>query len=507
MTDTPLPWWDERHALYKNGAEERPVLTPTGATFVRVPVGIDDDLAATLAVGAAYFDGMFIAAHRILRYALAETVAQSYVKEGGTREAWLARLERLGITPDPRADNDFVTYLKVLAGVETDPTRRIGKIAQYIDAWRIRWEQNPPGSNWLWPSPSSGGGRPSFGTSDMTCWGRHQPGGSEGIATRHAKFLRGERQCVRCGTPHNIVETKGHCPHCDRLTQNDAPQQGDICIIAERVEDGGDTVTAHPEHPDAQQYRVEIYEGDDWETISVKFTLDDAEAEARVHRDQYQTNRRDDGSLPPCGARRALGAQADDGSGGDDNVVPFRSDEKTLTDKNNAKSEPVATPTPTAASSLRSDAEDDETTDEEDKTTSERAPPPGVKSWKDARFDYETYGPHSNWEDAPASVRKWLAADVDNADNFESFDTVGPTNIGELHTIFYTQEGKDIGVVLLALADDDTVKDALKGVVDVFLDDQYAIDDIEEMIKNYEQLYKENEELRAEIKRLKEGRK
>jgi hypothetical protein len=59
----------------------------------------------TLAVGAAYFDGMFIAAHRILRYALAETVAQSYVKEGGTREAWLARLERLGITRDPRADN------------------------------------------------------------------------------------------------------------------------------------------------------------------------------------------------------------------------------------------------------------------------------------------------------------------------------------------------------------------------------------------------------------------
>ena len=48
---------------------------------------------------------------------------------GDTPKAWRAYIESLGIQITAQADNDFITFLRVLTGTANDPSRRLGKLA------------------------------------------------------------------------------------------------------------------------------------------------------------------------------------------------------------------------------------------------------------------------------------------------------------------------------------------------------------------------------------------
>jgi hypothetical protein len=81
--------WDERHPLFeKHGAETRLVETQYGSVNVKIPARLGDaELANTIALTGAYFGGGFLNAHRLLPYAITESVAQTYLRRGGTIQA------------------------------------------------------------------------------------------------------------------------------------------------------------------------------------------------------------------------------------------------------------------------------------------------------------------------------------------------------------------------------------------------------------------------------------
>jgi hypothetical protein len=245
--------WDAKHPLFKQfGSATREVETAHGTAHVEIPAVEDAALREIIAALAVYFTGTFIKSHRDMGYVIAECVAQTYEELGGTPEAWRAYVESLGIQISGQADNDFVTFLRVLTGTANDPSRRLAKLAQFLDRWAtIRaegWED--------WPSPQIGDGLP--GASEMTRWAKYMGGWSK-IARRHAKWLE-ERCCPCCGTHYTV---KGHetCPTCDRATNDLGPLDDDIRVVGvhvvnvEEAEDGhvldAEFPECHAEHPDA----------------------------------------------------------------------------------------------------------------------------------------------------------------------------------------------------------------------------------------------------------------
>jgi hypothetical protein len=286
-----IPAWDAKHPLFRQfGSATHQVQTAHGKTYVEIPAVKDQRLANVIAALAAYFSGAFIKSHRDMGYVIAECVAQAYEELGGTPEAWRAYVESLGIQITAQADNDFVTFLRVLTGTANDPSRRLGKLAQFIDRWTVIRREG-----WGdWPSPQIGDGLP--GTTEMTRWAKHMGGWSD-IAERHATWLR-ERDCPRCGTHYTV---KGHntCPTCDRPTHDPTPQDGDIRVIGRWIDRdeggtpiGSDWKAVHAEHPNAQHWDVERHEpaADEygWETLADWCnSREDAEAEANPLRREH----------------------------------------------------------------------------------------------------------------------------------------------------------------------------------------------------------------------------
>jgi hypothetical protein len=260
-----LALWDENHSFFKDGAEIRVVETQFGSVNVKIPARLGNtDLANTVAIGAAYFKGGFLRAHRDLPYLYTESVAQSYVRLGGTAERWLTNLANMGITPDPRADNFFVTYLRALDGNRPDPHSRLGRWGRFLDRWVALWRPGPalgdPRSNsddYGFPDPLLHGDDLP-GSSDFVLWAKHMDG-IEKIAARHGKWLR-QRNCLRCGFDLIVADDPAQvCPNCKRPVHDLDPHDGDARVVGVRPSDPGSNEIVHAEHWLAERWLIECY--------------------------------------------------------------------------------------------------------------------------------------------------------------------------------------------------------------------------------------------------------
>jgi hypothetical protein len=291
-----IPVWDAKHPLFTQyGSTTYHVETAHGGkAYVEIPAVGDERLAQVIAALAVYFGGVFIKSHRDMGYVIAEYVAQAYEALGGTPEGWCAYVESLGVQIAPQSDNNFITVLRVLTGTANDPSRRLGKLAQFIDRWTVIRREG--GGDW--PSPQIGDDMP--GTSEMTRWAKHMDGWSK-IARRHAKW-REERICPRCGVPYKVAGNVT-CPICDRATDDLGPLDGDIRVIGFHIDldeggepSGSEWEAVHAEHPDAQHWDIKRYEPavDEYSWVTIADWLnsrEEAEAEAnRFRSEQYRSS-------------------------------------------------------------------------------------------------------------------------------------------------------------------------------------------------------------------------
>lgn len=530
--------WDERHPLFeKHGAETRLVETQYGSINVKIPARLGDaELANTIALTAAYFRGGFLNAHRLLPYAITESVAQTYLRRGGTIQGWLDYLADMGIIPDPRADNYFITYLRVLTGMD-DPTSRLARWARYLDAWAHRWSPGPAfqGSNdsedFGFPDPLLHGDDLP-GSSGMTGWARHV-GGIDKIAARHGAWLR-ERDCLRCGTHYEIAVTMRNCPQCQRPALDPEPHDGDIRIAADRhvfIEQAGDIIRdaegeeCHPEHPDAKQWWVRCRDNGEWMQKGLYASLADAEAVAQQERQNYSESLKTN-KLPATVVTTVNGGNAVPfpGAPGDnptenESAQPVVNGDAPVSEGGETALSTSTAVVPSGGGSSNEgetapdeqSAGDDDDEEDENYRPTERDPPSGYESWEKARSDYEIYGRRFDWEEAPRPVKRWLSGDPDEYDeSFKSLEKLGVESVGTLHDLFERHEGAAIADTLWALADDDAVLDALGDVVNHFVYQQYGIADIEELQKEHDisaaanrDLVKENQALKDEIAKLK----
>jgi hypothetical protein len=348
-----IPAWDAKNPLFKQfGATSCEVETAHGMARVEIPAIEDSALRVIIAALAVYFTGTFIKSHRDMGYVIAESVAQAYEELGGTPVAWRAYVtDDLGIAITAQADNDFVTFLRVLSGTASDPSRHLGKLAQYLDRWvTIRsegWEN--------WPSPHIGDGLPA--KSDMTCWAKHMRGWSD-IAERHATWLR-ERDCLRCGTHFNV---KGHetCPRCDRPIHDLNPRDGDIRVVGVRVvaipEAGDGSVNdaefpeCHSEHPEAVSWRIQRYEPvtradgtEDFDWMEIADGYDELasvdEGAQRHRREQYYSESISE--IPETGNRPQDGSAAATANSESIKKIPQPSQPKSLRPRQRARGPPT----------------------------------------------------------------------------------------------------------------------------------------------------------------------
>jgi hypothetical protein len=550
-----LALWDENHPLFEDGAEMRVVETQFGSVNVKIPARLGKtDLANTVAIGAAYFKGGFLRAHRDLPYLYTESVAQSYVRLGGTVERWLTNLADMGITPDPRADNFFVTYLRALDGNRQDPHSRLGRWGRFLDRWVTLWKPGPAlrdrsndGEDFGFPDPLLHGDDLP-GQSDFVAWAKHM-GGIDKIAARHGKWLR-ERGCLRCGETIAVTDDiEQRCPNCQRPVHDHNPHEGDIRVSGYRhinVMEAGGTINdadweeCHPEHPDCRSWRVDRWENaeEEWLWADIESgwdTLEDAEAEALGQRRDQRNNYSESIKTNTSGTVVTTVGGA--------TVIPFPGTGDTSIDKESGETSetvpaqqvvngdaPVSGDGETAPSTgtdlvVSGDAEAApgaeqtaaDADDGEDEVTEPnlRDPPSGCESWEKARIDYEIYSQRDDWGDAPAAIRRWLSGDPEEAeDYFKNLDKIGAENIGTLHALIEEYDGTVIANAFWALADDSRVFSAVKEVADLFLFEQYEVGDIEELKKEHDifrdanrELHKENEALKDEIARLKGDKK
>jgi hypothetical protein len=191
------PMWDREHPIFARvKAVTESVLTEHAETVITVP-DLDDDLRGVVATFATMFTGKFAKAQRLSAYVALEAVALLYCNIGGTRETWLAYLDKLGIKIAPQSGNIFVSFLRLICGSAPDTSRRIGKMAQALAAWASIYRpgpatlgDDPDSEDWGWPDPAHWAdaiGDAILGSSDFVKWLKDHEGGYSDVAARWAK--------------------------------------------------------------------------------------------------------------------------------------------------------------------------------------------------------------------------------------------------------------------------------------------------------------------------------
>jgi hypothetical protein len=494
-TNTDLPWWHPQHPLV---AEKGTVKVTVETEFadsapVDVPACLNPYLRDTVAAFRTLTEHRFVEAEKRLPYVIAESIGQLSLDVGGTPEKWRAWLTSIGLPPDPRASNDFVTLLTLMAGGK-DPNRYIGRICAYLDAWTRRWEPGPEfddreGLTWSddfgWPNPYTDS---VPGTSTMTLWGEPRKDmrwGYRFIGEQHAKWLK-KRECPSCGTVFVLAEHE-ICPKCKRPADRIQPAEGDVRVIGFRqiiidqtpngeINDA-DHEECHKEHPDAVVWYAQCFDDGEWIALHEHgiCTLAEAEAfahEARLNPEQYsEPIKVKPAPKPPATTPEEPAPQPSTlpivvapGSSRTHRESTFRSKPGGLPPQpdwsgsaGNGSAEPAA-----AAEEPADEADGDEADEE---TVDEREPPGNNESWEEVRELYERYGPYEDWERAPSAVRRWLngeqPADADEQFVFEAMDELGGAAVADLHRVIYQEAGANIGKLLYALEDDTNVMAAI----------------------------------------------
>lgn len=257
--------FNKNHILFQRlGEAHELVSTEVGAqVLVSVPNVPDSNLRQLIAYAAVDADHTFYKAQKVMSYCLMEVLAQLYIDLGGTPEAWCRYWSEMGVEFTVQADNIFVSPLTFLYGA--DPHRKYGKIAQALDAWRMRFQPGPAllgdygSEDYGWPAPQLHDEKP--GSSDLVEWMRSPLfRGYSKLAARHAHGLM-YRTCPLCGMQYKIADTP-KCPKCERSTQLE-PLNGDFRLIGMRnigTQDDAHLVECDPEHPHCVQWQPQRYE-------------------------------------------------------------------------------------------------------------------------------------------------------------------------------------------------------------------------------------------------------